>query len=140
MSNILEKCKIIEDGIQKLGINPATTRGKNTGEWDFVRGSAKIAVGINQSKKYPDGIFYVICSIIKIDQIPHEKRFGLLQALMEENLKLVEMKFCMDKSNIFLLANRDIKGLDSVEVGNSINQLSYYADTFDDMIINRFSR
>lgn len=138
--NILEKCQIIEDGISRLGINPATCRGKNAGEWDFVRGSAKIAVGIRQSEKHPEGYFYCICSMIRIESVPHDRRYDLLRALMEENLKLVEIKFCMSKTDVLLMTNRSANGLDSVEVSSSIDNLSYHADLLDDIILNKFAR
>ena len=138
--NILEKCKIIEDGISKLGLNPTTCRGKNTGEWDFVRGSANIAVGIRQSDKYPNGYFYVVCSMLNFERVPHERRYDLLKVLMEENLKLVEIKFCLSNSDILLVTNRDALGLDKDEVSSSIDNLSYYADVLDDILINKFAR
>ena len=140
MSSILEKCQVIEDGISQLGINPATCRGKNAGEWDFVRGSAKIAVGIRQSEKYPQGYFYVVSSMLDVNQVPHHRKLELFQVLMEENLKLVELKFCYGDSTILLVTNRNAQGLDKIEVANSIDQLSYHADLLDDLIINKFTR
>ena len=138
MTNLLGFYEIIEKGIDSLGIPAASARGQESGQWDFNRGSATIAVGITNSDRFPNGYFYV-CSILMSSQdVAADKKEEFYKTMCEMNASLVNMKLCLNDNLVQLISNRDAIGLDVEEVATTINTLSYYADLLDDRLRESF--
>jgi len=134
MSNLSKYFEIVEKGIDMLSIGPEAARGEKDGQWDFDRGSAKIAVGVTSTERFPNGYFYVSSIIMDAAQVAADRKETLYQSLLEMNATLVNMRFAFNKDVIFLISNRDANGLDPEEVAITINELSYYADLLDDRL------
>lgn len=134
MSNLLNFYEIVEKGIESLGIPPISARAQESGQWDFNRGSAVIAVGVICSDRFPNGYFYVSSILMNVDDVPSEKKEDFYKRICEMNASLVNMKLCVANNQVQLISNRDAIGLDIVEVETTINSLSYYADLLDDML------
>lgn len=138
MSNLLSYYEIIEKGIDSLGIPPASTRGTESGQWDFKRGSATVAVGITSSDRFPNGYFYVSSILMNASDVSADKKEAFYKTICEMNASLVNMKLCLNENEVQLISNRDAIGLDIEEVATTINSLSYYADLLDDRLKESF--
>jgi hypothetical protein len=137
--DIKSLCDIVEKGIEKLGLSPDETRGEKLGQWDFVRGSAEIAVGVTITDRYPNGYFYVTSVLLEAKKVPAAKREQFYYSLLETNASLVNMQLALNNDWLLLISNRDAKGLDFVEVAIAVSELSYYADELDDQMKNSFT-
>ena len=131
--------EIIEKGISKMGIEPETSRGQNSGQWDFNRGSASIAVGLTQNDRFPNGYFYVTSVLMSEMDVPAAKKESFYLTMLETNANLVNMQLAISDGCVLLISNRDAEGLDDIEVAIAINELSYYADELDDHLKERFA-
>ena len=131
--------EIIEKGISKMGIEPETARGQNSGQWDFNRGSASIAVGLTQNDRFPNGYFYVTSVLMSEMDVPAAKKESFYLTMLETNANLVNMQLAISDGWVLLISNRDAEGLDDIEVAIAINELSYYADELDDHLKERFA-
>jgi hypothetical protein len=129
---------IIEKGILKIGVEPETARGDSPGQWDLIRGSSTIAVGLTQNDRFPNGYFYVTSVLMSESDVPSSKKEILYQTLLETNASLVNMQLAMSDGWVLLISNRDASGLDEIEVAITVNELSYYADELDDQLKDRF--
>lgn len=129
---------IIERGILKIGIEPETARGESTGQWEFIRGSASITVGLLHNDRFPNGYFYVSSYLMSAMDVPTSKIEIFYKTLLETNAKLVNMQLAVSEGWVLLLSNRDALGLDEIEVAIAINELSFYADELDDQLKERF--
>ena len=138
MSNLTKHFETVEKGIEMLKINPLDARGAKEGQWDFDRGSAKVAVGVISTDRFPNGYFYCSSIIMDASKVAEERKPELYQTLLEINATLVNMRFAFNKNVIFLISNRDANGLDPEEVAITVNELSYYADLLDDRLQNEF--
>jgi hypothetical protein len=138
MSNLKKHYETVDAGIKMLEIDPTDAKGQKEGQWDFDRGSAKIAVGVTSTDRFPNGYFYVSSIIMETDNVPAEKKPELYLKLLELNATLVNMRFAFNKDVVFLISNRDANGLDPQEVAITINELSYYADMLDDRLQEEF--
>lgn len=130
---------IIEKGILKMGVEPETARGQQSGQWDFSRGSASIAVGLTQNDRFPNGYFYVTSVLMSELDVPAIKKEAFYQNLLEINATLVNMHLAVSEGWLLLISNRDAQGLDDIEVAIAINELSFYADELDDQLKDKFS-
>jgi hypothetical protein len=131
--------EIIEKGIAKLGIDPTSTRGEKTGQWDFNRGSASIAMGLTVTERFPNGYFYVTSVLMNEKDVPAAKKMDFYRSILETNASLVNMQLSVNEGWVLLISNRDALGLDDVEVAITINELSFYADELDDQLKNAFT-
>lgn len=138
MSNLLSFYEIIEKAIDSLSIPAIAARDEESGQWNFTRGSATIAVGIVSNERFPNGYFYVSSILMDVSEVPSSERLNLYQTLVEKNAALVNMKLCINNGFVVLISNRDATGLDVEEVATTIDQLSYYADLLDDKLIDMF--
>ena len=134
MSNLSKHYETVEKGIDLLGINHTEARGEKDGQWDFDRGSAKVAVGLTSTERFPNGYFYVSSIVMDASKVPAAKKEEFYQTLLELNASLVNMRFAFNKDVVFLISNRDASGLDPEEVAITTNELSYYADALDDRL------
>ena len=129
---------IIEKGIAELGIEPENARGEKEGQWDFNRGSASIAVGVSVSDRFPKGYFYCTSVLMSVLDVLPSKKEEFYYELLKLNSTLVNMQLSINEDWVLLLSNRSAEGLDIVEVAITINELSYFADELDDLLINGF--
>jgi len=134
MSNLTKHYETVEKGIDLLGISANDARGDKDGQWDFDRGSAKVAVGLTSTERFPNGYFYVSSIILDSSGVPAAKKEEFYRTLLELNASLVNMRFAFNKDIVFLISNRDASGLDPEEVAITVNELSYYADALDDRL------
>jgi len=139
MSNLLNFYEIVEKGIESLGIPPKSARAQESGQWDFNRGSAVIAVGVISSDRFPNGYFYVSSILMSAEEVTAEKKEEFYKTMCEMNSSLVNMKLCINDNLVQLISNRDAIGLDIEEVATTINSLSYYADLLDDRLKESFT-
>jgi hypothetical protein len=129
---------IIEKGILKMGVEPETARGQNAGQWEFIKGSASITVGLLQNDRFPNGYFYVTSVLMSELDVPSTKKEAFYRTLLEINTTLVNMQLTVSEGLVLLMSNRDALGLDEIEVAIAINELSFYADELDDKLKDRF--
>lgn len=138
MSNLKKHFETVDAGIEMLKVDPKDAKGQKEGQWDFDRGSAKVAVGVTSTDRFPNGYFYVSSIVMETENVPADKKADLYLKLLEMNATLVNMRLAFNKDVVFLISNRDANGLDPEEVAITINELSYYADLLDDKLQEEF--
>jgi hypothetical protein len=121
---------LIDKVISWLGINVADSK-KDKYKWAFYRGSASIRIEIFHSKSNNENYIHISSPVLKIPSTNIEKFY---KRLLEINNKLFQASFSIKENNAYLRIIRECKGLDSREIGNMVQRVSYYADEYDDLL------
>lgn len=105
--------------------------------WQISRGSADIMIAINPpAQEGGAGHLRVVAPIVRFDDgIPAE----LAQKLLELNgTKLPGIAFGTIGYNVSLLAERSVSGLDRQEFEEILSSIGFFADKYDDLLVNEF--
>ena len=129
--------KIIEEAIASLGydIEKARVEGQPY-HWVFKEGSATISVELFEleTDKRP---FFIVYSYIMT--LPPNNVVEFLAELLILNSAMVVASFMLEGNKIYLKADRDLKGADVDEIKYIIEKVAFYADKWDDYLINKYS-
>jgi CelD/BcsL family acetyltransferase involved in cellulose biosynthesis len=131
---------LVEKAIQKVGLDPATTRAKEaptTCSWTLQRGSAAILV--NLTHRTEDGNLYlrVVSPILTLPEA--SRREALFTRLLELNgAGLANCAFGLVGDRVVVVSERPAAGLDVEEVEQIVRHLGAVADTYDDRLVKEF--
>lgn len=133
--------QMIQQYVESIGLKKKDTFNPDTGTWEWMTGSAHIQVyteTIRLSDKHQRDY---ICIYSPIMEIPETKKQELFQHLLELNSSLPGVKFTLlrDDNKVYAAHERDIKGMDYQELYTFIADLEWYADQYDDELIDRFA-
>jgi hypothetical protein len=126
---------LIDKVISWLGMNAAESK-KDKYKWAFYRGSAFVKIEIFHSKSNNEDYIHICSPVLKIPKVNIEKFY---KRILEINNKLFQASFSIKEGYAYLRIIRECKGLDSREVGNMIQRVSYYADEYDDLLKLEFT-
>ena len=126
---------LVDKVVAWLGINVADSK-KDKYKWAFYRGSALVKIEIFHSKSNSEDYMHVSSPVLKIPKTNVEKFY---KRLLEINNKLFQASFSIKDGYAYLRIIRECKGLDSREIGNMVQRVSYYADEYDDLLKNEFA-
>ncbi len=137
-----EKTKALVEGvIERLGIDPAVARAKDTPEqvsWTVKRGSANILITVLFRVEVQTSYFRVASPVMTL---PAEnlKRQPLFKRLLELNANgLVNSAFGLVGDRVVVVSERPAAGLDADEVSQIVKHLSAVADTYDNRLVKEF--
>lgn len=131
MSDLSQYYQMIENCIQSLGVNPATTRGQQPGSWRLVKGSASVYIDCWHIEREGRAYFQVMSPIMKI---PESRKESFYFDLLSFNDKLFSCAFTLYKDWAWLKVIRECDGLDPNEAMALITRIGNYADQYDDML------
>lgn len=122
----------IEEAIRHFGVDPDEFKVEGQYKWKLSRGSASIRVRIFDYDETRHGV-EVCAYMMHLPEDP-DNRSGLFQTVLTMNDSMVGNWFSIRENYLYLISNRDIEGLDKEEVVRTIDDLSYYADRYDDKL------
>ncbi len=129
--------QIVEKAIADLGydVEKARVEDKNY-HWIFKEGSATIAVELFEleTDKRPFIVVYSYMMTLPPNNLPE-----FLAELLILNSVMVVASFMLEENKIYLKADRDLNGADVEEIKYIINKVAFYADKWDDYLINKYS-
>ncbi|HEU4717146.1 MAG TPA: YbjN domain-containing protein [Bacteroidia bacterium] len=125
----------VEEVIQSFGVDPATCRGQQIGQWNLKLGSASVWVDVWQSKdkdgNFIDGGYLQVMAPV-VDVPPGNAEFT--RELLEINHRLYGVAFTIHGNSAYIKAIRELEGLDKSEISATLNRVGIYADDYDDQL------
>ncbi len=134
--------KLVEDTIQKLGIDPSTTRipgDAETAAYALKRGSARVIVAVHGAPGgQAEGTFRVIAPVVRVPSDP-AKHAPFYKRLLELNgRELQGAAFGLFSEDAVVIIERPVKDLDASEVESAIRGVGRVADRWDDALATEF--
>jgi hypothetical protein len=127
--------QMVENNIQKLGVDPANCRGEKPGQWNLKKGSASVWIDVWETKEGNYGYFQCMAPVVKI---PTENTLAFYQEILEINHKLYGVGMTKFKDHIYIKTIRELQGIDEEEMMAMINRVGNYADDYDDLLFNKY--
>ncbi len=127
--------KMVDNIITKLGVDPATCRGEQAGQWNLKKGSASVWVDV---WKLQDQDYGYIQIMAPITEIPVNNRDIFLTEVLEINHNLYGVGFTKYKEWLYLKSIRELEGLDEDEIMATFNRIGNYSDEYDDYFKNKY--
>ncbi|MCP4442314.1 MAG: YbjN domain-containing protein [Aureispira sp.] len=139
MANLEVYIPIIESAIQKMGVSPETTRTDTPFQWSLHRGSASVAIFMRESPSHkgPRNVLIIGSPIMKLPKDPLQAA-SLYRYLLELSHSALIEAFSIYDDHVYLKTSRFVDGMDSDEVVDMLDSLSYSADFIDDQLKKRF--
>jgi hypothetical protein len=131
---------LIETLLKEWSIDPATVKDKDRNLWYLSQGSAKFHIELFKFNKGPQ-VGDVDCIEVGgiIMKLPQENFLPLYRRLLDLNASAVGLSFAIRKDLVMLLCTREVKGLDEEEFRLMVNEVRYFADYWDDILIKEFN-
>jgi hypothetical protein len=131
--------KLVEGVIKELGLDPgecALEASSGGAAWRVAKGSAHVMIAVNPSGEGKAARLRVVSPLIAMDE---ETSPGLLRRLLELNgTELPGVAFGVIGDKVVLVAERGVSGLDRIEVAEMLSSIGYYADKYDDDLVEQF--
>ncbi len=129
----------VESVIQKLGIDPAKAKVKDTPEqasYTMMRGSASVLISVVHRTEQKAIFLRVVSPVLLMDEANREP---LYKRLLELNAGgLANAAFGIMNDKVVAVSERPAGGLDAEEVEQMVRHLSAVADTYDDRLVKEF--
>jgi len=105
--------------------------------WQISRGSADVMIALNPpAQEGGAGRLRVVSPIVRFDGEPPRE---LMVRLLELNgVKLPGIAFGIIGGTVVLVAERSAADLDRSEVQEILSSIGFYADKYDDMLVEEF--
>lgn len=131
--------KIVEGVIRDLGVDPGECEIEASGggaAWRVARGSAHVMIAVNPTGEGKPARLRIISPMIAMGQDPSTE---LLRRLLELNgTELPGVAFGVIGDKVVLVAERSVTGLERSEVGEMLGSIGYFADKYDDELVEEF--
>lgn len=132
--------QMITDLIKEYGIKEEDCKDQSGKDvWYFVQGSANFQIELFLHDKGNEKVQAIEIAAI-IMKLPEEeaKKNALYQRILEMNSTSCGVWFGVRNNLLMLLSNREVEGLDMVELRHSFDDIRLYADYFDDVFKQEF--
>lgn len=131
--------RLVEATIQKLGIDPASTKIPGDGQtvaFALKRGSARVIVAVHGAGE--DGAVRVISPVVRIPA-DTAKHTAFYRRLLDLNGREIQgAAFGLFGDDAVVIAERSVKDLDASEVEAAIRGVGRVADRWDDALATEF--
>ena len=127
--------QIVEQAIQKIGLDPTKFRGDQAGEWTLHRGEYSIWIDVWYDEKEQVAYLQVVAPVM---EIPGESETVLFRDLLQINLQLCGVAFAVHGDKIVLKGTRVAEGLDVEEARAMILLVSKYIGNFAPLLLQRY--
>lgn len=129
--------QIVEECIQRLGVDPASCRGELEGQWNLQKGSAKVWIDVYHIPREQRSYFQVMSPMMPVPSDAN-LRNELFAELLNYNDHLFGVCFATKKNTVWLKVIREVSGLDADEAFNMITRIGNYSDYYDDKLIAKY--
>lgn len=126
----------VEQAIAKIGLDPAVFRGEQAGEWTLQKGEYAIWIDVWNDEVEKLAYLQVIAPVMNIAD---EAQGILYKELLQINLQLCGIAFCVHGEKVVLKGTRVAEGLDVEEAFAMIMLVSKYVNNFAPKLIKRYS-
>ncbi|MBW2277039.1 MAG: YbjN domain-containing protein [Deltaproteobacteria bacterium] len=131
--------KLVESVIKDLGIDPEESSleaSSGGAAWRVARGSAHVMIALNPAGEGKAARLRIISPLILMDE---DTSLALLRRLLELNgTELPGVAFGVISDKVVLVAERSVAGLDRAEVAEMLSVIGFYADKYDDDLVEEF--
>lgn len=130
---------MIEKLLAEWGLNPAEVKDPQRNLWYLVQGSAKFHIELFKFNKGPQA-GDVDCIEIGgiIMKLPQDNFLPLYRRLLDLNGSAVGLYFAIRRDLVMLVATRELKGMDETEFRLLVNEVRYFSDYWDDILMQEF--
>ena len=135
MARLEKYYEIIERAISKIGVDPVNFRGSKPGEWTLQRNDYSIWVDLWNDEQEDVDYLQVVSPVM---EIPDESQMVLFKDLLQINLSLCGVAFCVHGNQIVLKGTRVAEGLDMEEAYAMILLVSKYVSDFAPMLLEKY--
>ncbi len=130
---------MIESLLKEWNIDPAAVKDRERNLWYLSQGSAKFHIELFKFNKGPQ-VGDVDCIEVGgiIMKLPQDNFLPLYRRLLDLNSTAVGLYFAIRKDLIMLLCTRELKGMDADEFRLMVNEVRYFTDFWDDILMKEF--
>ncbi|MBW2731049.1 MAG: YbjN domain-containing protein [Deltaproteobacteria bacterium] len=131
---------MIESVIRELGLDPEQNRLNTEGPaWGLARGSAEVFIFVNPGNEDERGNhLQCVSPVMKVPETS-ANQLALFQHILHLNAsELTCAAFALKGDTVVLTADRSTLDLDASEVRDLVLNIGYYADLYDDSLVNEF--
>jgi hypothetical protein len=119
--------------VSSLGIDPKTCYDAENISWSLQKGSAEVTLLLFSL----EGKDYIEVSAPVIEA-PEENELEFYRQLLEINSGIIGIKFALENGLVWLLAQRELDGLDESEALTMLERVGNFADEIEDKLKNEF--
>lgn len=138
--NLKQTVKMVESVIRDLGLTPEHNRLDAEGPaWGLARGSAEVFVFVNPGGENERGNhIQCVSPVMKLPETP-TNQLAIFQRMLRLNAtELAGAAFGLKGDTVVLTTDRSTIDLDPSEVRDMILRVGYFADVYDDDLVNEF--
>ncbi len=131
--SLLEKYyKMVEGGIERLGVNPKTCRTDEPNKWYLHRGDADVVVFVRESMMYNDTKKFTLVMVSPLLRLPQnpEKRMALLTHAMNTNHQFINERFSSDSDVLYMSSTIFLDDTNDASISMLLDSMSFYAQAF----------
>jgi hypothetical protein len=136
---IPEVSAMINRFIAEIGLTEAETFNAERKAWYWKKGTANIevfvqGVDVGSTKRYFLRVFSPVVKVPQSSAMPFYRR---LLELNDTSLG-VKLSVLSNSDQVYATYERDVKGMDYDEMANTIADVEWWADHFDDLLMREF--
>lgn len=135
MQDLTPYYQIVEECIQELGVDPVGCRGKEPGQWNLRKGSARVWIDLWHIESENRAYYQVMSPVLPI---PKENVKAFYEELLLINDKLFGVAFTVHKNWAWLKVVREVEGMDHNEAMAMMVRVGKYADRYDNELADRY--
>ena len=141
-SNLKSTREMVERVISELNLSPHDNQLQTedgSPAWGLMRGSAQVFIFIKPGKQDDDfNTIQVVSPVMRLPEAPHHQS-ALFKHLLEINAcEITGAAFGLKDETIVIIADRSTQDLDRSEVKDMILRIGYFADNYDDDLVNQY--
>jgi hypothetical protein len=143
-TNLKSACEMVEKVISDLGLDPEENRLQTEDEsvaWGLMRGSAQVFIFVKPADEDEGESFETLQIVAPVMKVPESggNVTALYQRLLELNAQeLTGVAFGLKGDTVVITTDRSTEDLDRSEVKEMILRVGYFADLYDDALVNQF--
>ncbi len=131
--------KMVEKLLKDWNLDPNALKDKKKNLWFLTQGSAKFHIELFKNDK---GKNHGVVDCIEIGgmimKLPEENILPLYRKLLELNSTNVGVYFAVRGNLVMLLSTRECEGMDENELKIMVDELRFFADYWDDILMKEF--
>ncbi len=120
---------IVEKIIGELGVDVASTRGDDAGQWNLQKGNVPVWVDVFYDENNKSSYIQVMSPITEIPAIGKDAFYEDILNIAHDLFGLGFTKF---ENHIYLKSIREIEGLDESEFRATMNRIGTYSEEYEE--------
>lgn len=123
--NFEEACKIVENSIYGLRVDPQAARGDKPGKWGLIIKGANVWIDVFNFETNPsENYVQVMSPLFKVDTT---HQLDIQNDLLIYAYSMYGCSVCRKNEWYYVLVLREAEGLDQSEIDRAIDRVGYYS-------------